>query len=157
MMNSLKITFLLPVATILGACNGGTSPKKEKEKTTTTTCYLAVYENDTAKMDLSYLDSVKTKGKLNIYYGNHALNTGTFKGAFKGDTLFVDYAFWLRNKDLGSYTNPLAFLKRGDSLIMGIGQIETTLGRSYFVKGKPINFERTKFVFKPIDCKEKHR
>jgi hypothetical protein len=66
--------------------------------------------------------------------------------------LFVDYVFSPANTDRGGYTNPLVFLRKDKKLIMGVGQIETTLGRSYFVKGKPLNFERGKFVFEPTAC-----
>jgi hypothetical protein len=146
--------FILMFGILLAISCGGNDKIKtpQKEKPLSTTCYVAIYENDTAKMELSFIDSTKVKGKLKIHYAIGEKNNGTFKGAFKGDTLFVDYVFSPANTDRGGYTNPLVFLRKDKKLIMGVGQIETTLGRSYFVKGKPLNFERGKFVFEPTAC-----
>lgn len=137
---------------------GGNNNNETTEKATTPTdtvapnCYLATFNNDTAKMELTQQDSATVTAKLRIDYADDNFNDGTFKGTFKGDTLLGDYVFSTK-KDKGSFTNPMVFLKNGDTLTMGIGQIETTLGRSYFVKGKPLNFDRAKFVFSPTDCK----
>lgn len=46
----------------------------------------------------------------------------------------------------------MAFLKRGNQLILGNGEMQTTMGATYFVKGSPIDFERVKFKFTTIDC-----
>ena len=48
----------------------------------------------------------------------------------------------------------MAFLKRGSELILGNGEIETTMGASYFVKGKPIDFDNVKYKFTVVDCVE---
>lgn len=48
----------------------------------------------------------------------------------------------------------MAFLKRGNELILGNGKIQTTLGASYLVKGT-IDFERVKFKFTTVDCIDK--
>ena len=47
----------------------------------------------------------------------------------------------------------MAFLRRGNELILGNGSIVTSLGVSYFEKGKPIDFDKVKYKFKTIDCK----
>jgi hypothetical protein len=49
----------------------------------------------------------------------------------------------------------MAFLKRGNELILGNGKIQTTMGASYFVKGSPIDFDRVKFKFVTVDCEAK--
>ena len=53
------------------------------------------------------------------------------------------------------FKNPLAFLKVGENMVLGVGQIETHLGRSYFVKNKPIDFVIARFRFVPMDCEKK--
>ena len=89
-----------------------------------------------------------------IKYTGKEQNVGTIAGKFNGDTLFVDYTFTVGESDKPTYKNPLALLKKDKQMILGVGQIETTLGRSYFVKGEPINFERGKFTFEPTICKD---
>lgn len=49
----------------------------------------------------------------------------------------------------------MALLKRGNELILGNGKIETYLGRSYFAKDTPIDFEKVKYKFTTVDCVEK--
>ncbi|RYF23584.1 MAG: hypothetical protein EOO42_06980 [Flavobacteriales bacterium] len=115
-------------------------------------CYKSSFEGDSAVLNLKITDSTKVEGDLVINYAEKPANNGIVRGEFKGDTLFVDYTFKI-GEGATEFSNPLALLKQGDSLKLGVGQIETAFGRSYFVKGKPISFERGKFSFKPADCK----
>ncbi|MNI50610.1 hypothetical protein D3C73_1052810 [compost metagenome] len=97
--------------------------------------------------------SGKVEGSLLIKYANKPQNNGKIDGKFSGDTLYVDYRFNTGKDSTRVFTNPLAFLKKDGKLVMGVGQIETTLGRSYFAKGKPINYEAGKFIFTAVNCK----
>ncbi len=152
------IPYLALIATgLLFSCGQSKHEKSEDQAAADTLthqqCYKAVYEKDSADLTVETLASGKVKGKLVVNYQINPKNTGVIDGAFKGDTLYVDYSFKTGKDTVSVYTNPLVFLKKDGKLIMGVGQIETSLGRSYFVKGKPINFERGKFVFEPTDCK----
>jgi hypothetical protein len=51
----------------------------------------------------------------------------------------------------------MAFLKRGDELVLGNGKIISYIymGRSYLDKDIPIDFNKVKFKFKTIDCDSK--
>lgn len=115
-------------------------------------CFVAIDANDTAALNLFTYSDGKVKGHLLIKYVDKAKNEGQIEGAYKGDTLFVDYTFKIGTLNKTVYKNPLAFLKKDGNLILGVGQIETHLGRSYFVKNKPISFEKGRFTFKPTDC-----
>lgn len=115
-------------------------------------CYTSVFEGDSAVMNIKVIDSTKVEGTLLVKYAEKPHNDGIVRGEFKGDTLFVDYTF-KTGQNPAEFSNPLAFLKQGDHLKMGVGVIETSVGRSYFVKDKPINFERGKFEFTPTECK----
>ncbi|WP_240432143.1 hypothetical protein [Pedobacter chitinilyticus] len=115
-------------------------------------CYTSVFEGDSATMNVNIIDSTKVEGKLMIHYKEKPHNDGLVRGEFKGDTLFVDYTF-KTGENPTEFSNPLVFLKQGGNLKMGVGVIETTMGRSYFAKDKPINFERGKFEFVPAECK----
>jgi hypothetical protein len=130
-----------------------TGAKTKTDSLINESCYAAVFEKDSAAMNVKILASGKVTGSLLVNYAEKPHNNGTIEGKFNGDTLMVDYRFKTGEDTVSVYTNPLAFLKKDGKLIMGVGQIETTLGRSYFVKGRPINFEAGKFVFQEVDCK----
>lgn len=116
-------------------------------------CFVAIDVKDTANLTLIKSDKDKITGHLLINYVDKGKNDGEISGAYKGDTLFVDYTFRIGTVNKTQYKNPLAFLKKDGKLILGVGQIETTMGRSYFVKGKPISFDKGRFTFMPTDCK----
>lgn len=116
-------------------------------------CYLAIDGKDTAYLNIQTSSGGKVMGDMMIKYAEEPKNEGTLKGEFKGDTLFADYTFTTGDNKEKVNKNPLAFLKEGSKLTLGIGVIETYLGRSYFAKDKPINFERGRFKFNATDCK----
>ncbi|KQR70372.1 hypothetical protein [Pedobacter sp. Leaf176] len=137
------------------ACNSSVK-KADVTKTDSVmnqTCYASSFEKDSAAMVVKTLASGKVTGSLLIKYGEKPQNNGQIDGKFNGDTLLVDYRFNTGGDTTRAFTNPLAFLKKDGKLIMGVAQIETTLGRSYFVKGKPINYEAGKFTFAEVPCK----
>ena len=146
------ILALLPLAI---ACNQNTKDSKSKQKSTDVLkneCYVAVDSLDTARLTVNYLRSGDITGKLVIDYANKTRNEGELKGKFRGDTLYVDYTFKIPTKGDVIYRNPLAFLKTKEKLILGVGQIETTLGRSYFAKDVPIDYRQVKFKFDVAEC-----
>ncbi len=77
---------------------------------------------------------------------------GDITGEFRGDTLFVDYSFIQGTNDKVKFKNPMAFLKKGNDLNLGSGKILTYLGKSYFAKDTPIEFEKVKYKFTTVDC-----
>lgn len=158
-----KAAFYLPVLAIslIFSCSQGENKSSAMTDSLTSamdttgnkTCLLAIDEKDTATLTLQETSAGKVKGRLLISYHDKAKNDGEISGAYKGDTLFVDYTFKIGEANKTIYKNPLAFLKKDKQLLLGVGQIETTLGRSYFVKGKPISFDKGRFIFATVDCK----
>ena len=138
----------------LFACNQSENKADtKKDSIIKQTCYASSFEKDSAAMILNTMASGKVTGSLFVKYGAKPKNSGEINGKFHGDTLLVDYRFNTGTDTTRAFTNPLAFLKKDGKLIMGVAQIETTLGRSYFVKGKPINYEAGKFTFEEVPCK----
>lgn len=133
---------------------GNKQTKEESDKVVDTVkqCYISAYEGDSATLNINIIDSIKVEGNLVINYAEKPKNDGIIRGEFKGDTLFVDYTFKI-GEGATEFSNPLALLRKDNNLKLGVGQIETSYGRSYFVKGKPINFERGKFDFTLTECK----
>lgn len=157
MKNQLTLCLLL-------ACLGFQSCKKNESINGTDTlqakgetlvkaeCYRAIYESDTLDLTLNTLKDGKIKGNMIMKIEFASEKTGEIKGEFRGDTLFADYTFTQgTNKQI--FKNPMAFLKRGNELVLGNGSIVTSLGVSYFEKGKPIDFDKVKYNFKTVDCK----
>src|SRR5690606_7693119 len=132
--------------------NEAEAARAEAEKLVNTECYEAIYENDTLELTLNTLKDGKITGNISMKIEYAPEKIGDIKGEFRGDTLFGDYTFRQgENKQI--FKNPMAFLKRGNELILGNGSIMTSLGVSYFEKGKPIDFDKVKYKFKSKDCK----
>jgi len=151
-MRNFIITCTILASTVLYSCNQDNGSKKPLKNPDLTNCYIAVDGKDTARMDLNYYGK-KIKGKLVVNYDKKDNNHGEFEGAFKGDTLIVIYNFKIGKGSIG-YRNPLAFLKKDGKLIMGIGRMESAMGRTYFRKDVPLDFGRGRFTYAPIACKK---
>jgi hypothetical protein len=153
MMKILSV-FALPLF-LLQSCSGpshdmGNLPYSGTDTLFKTSCYMAIDGKDTARMVLKSFDR-GVKGKLLISYHNKDKDEGDFKGYYKGDTLLVDYGFRVGSKTTW-YKNPLAFLKQNDQLLMGIGDMQNRWGRTYFVRGRPIDFRKGRFIFLKSKC-----
>jgi len=115
-------------------------------------CFKAVYEKDTLTLKINTLKDQKMTGSMEMAVFNLPKREGELTGAFRGDTLFASYTFTQNGIKNKTFKNPMAFLKRGNELIVGNGEIETTMGASYFVKGTPIDFDQVKYKFTAVDC-----
>ena len=162
-MKKTSILFACIVSLFIYSCNQGDKKNQESsaDAVLITNCYIAVFAKDTAHLKTQTDTSGKITGDLTMKYGEvqpnsleKVINVGTIAGEFKGDTLFVDYTHTSGSINKKGFKNPLAFLKVGENLLLGVGQIETHLGRSYFVKNKPIDFEIGRFKFVPVDCEK---
>lgn len=147
------ITILSATAFIFVACNQN-KPTETAESTNQSaaesvkTCYLATSGKDSVTMSFNNDNGSVTGALAFDFYEKDDLR-GEIKGFFKGDTLFVDYTF----KAEGTVSkNPLVFLKQGNELQQGSGDIETYVGKTYFKDHSAIKFDEG-FLFKPVDCK----
>ncbi|PKB18661.1 hypothetical protein [Flavobacterium sp. 5] len=129
--------------------------KAQAEKPISTACYKAFYENDTIDLRINTLKNGKINGDMIMKIENMPNKVGEITGEFRGDTLFADYSFIQGTNDKVKFKNPMAFLKHGNELNLGSGKIETYLGKSYFVKDTPIEFEKVKYKFTTVDCVSK--
>lgn len=128
--------------------------KVQDEKPVSVECYKALYEEDTINLKINNLKNGKITGNMVMKIINMPDKVGEISGKFHGDTLFVDYTFIQGTNDKVTFKNPMALLKKDNELILGSGKIETYLGRSYFAKGTPIDFELVKYKFTKVECKE---
>ena len=153
-MKNLGLFCLLLACIGLESCNQNQKKGEavQAEKPVSIQCYKALYDNDTIDLKINTLKNGTITGNMEMKVFNKAKKIGKIAGEFRGDTLFVAYTFILEaNKEI-TYKNPMALLKRDNQLILGNGEIETTMGASYFVKGKPIDFDNVKYKFTKVDC-----
>lgn len=129
--------------------------KEKAEMVVKTECYKALYDRDTIDLKINTLESGKVSGNMLMKFDMQPSKIGEIYGDFHGDTLLVSYTFVNQGNDKITYKNPMAFLKKGNELILGNGKMETSMGVTYFVKGEPIDFENVKFKFSTVDCVDK--
>ena len=142
------ITLLAATAIIAVACTQN-KPKETAEANVemAKACYLATSGLVSVTMSIDETE-VGVTGALAFNFLEKDDLRGEIKGFFSGDTLFVDYTF----KAEGTVSkNPLVFLRKGDTLQQGSGEVETYLGKTYFKDHAAIKFDEG-FLFKPTDC-----
>jgi len=160
-MRKLSVFCLLLTFIVLGSCKKEENQKEieaakaEANKIVSTACYRALYENDTINLKINTLKNGKIAGDMVMKVENNPDKVGKVEGEFRGDTLFADYSFIQGTNKDRTFKNPMAFLKRNDSLVLGSGEITTYLGKSSFSKGKAINFKTVKYKFSTVECLEK--
>jgi len=138
----------ITVAALLQGCQSGNTTDNKTDTVFTASNYIAVDGKDTALLSLQSGKGV-VKGKLLINLYNKEDNDGYVRGAYKGDTLFVDYTFRKGAKTI-VYKNPLALLMQNGKLVLGVGKMESVFGRTYFRKDIPIEFYEGRFTFTPL-------
>ncbi|OAB25303.1 hypothetical protein SAMN05444395_10973 [Flavobacterium fryxellicola] len=158
-MKNLSLFCLLLTCIGLGSCKNNQSEKiieaKEAKELVSEQCYKAVYEKDTLDLKINTFKDGEITGDMVMAIATMPKKVGEIIGEFRGDTLFASYTFIQGANKEKTFKNPMAFLKRGNELILGNGQIQITMGASHFVKGEPIDFERVKYKFSEVDCVEK--
>jgi hypothetical protein len=156
-MKNLVISCLLLSCIGLQSCKKNEEKKEavqtNAEKIVSTQCYKAVYEKDTIDLKLNTLKNGKLSGNMVMKVATATERTGEITGEFRGDTLFADYTFVEVTNKTKTFKNPMAFLKRDNQLILGNGTMQTTMGVTYLVKDKPIDFDRVKYKFSTSECK----
>ncbi|WP_166919344.1 hypothetical protein [Flavobacterium poyangense] len=131
--------------------------KAEAKKVVNVQCYKAIYERDTIDLKLNTLKDGKLTGNMIMKVDSQPEKIGEIKGEFHGDTLFADYTFREKTNKNTTFKNPMAFLKRDKQLILGNGTMQITMGVTYLVKDKPIDFENVKYKFTTVDCIEESK
>jgi hypothetical protein len=160
-MKNLGLFCLLLTCIGVISCKNNESEKIDEvlkapaEKPISVGCYQAIYEEDTLDLKINTFKNGEITGDMVMAISNMPKKVGEIAGEFRGDTLFASYTFIQGGYKEKTYKNPMAFLKRGDELILGNGQIQITLGASHFVKGEPIDFDKVKYKFTAVDCVDK--
>lgn len=131
-----KPYLMLWVAGLLAGCNNtdsknnavATAPAPPAQEHNISGCYT--YKTDQVSINLLVKTLADTvTGTLTYDYAEKDDNTGTIKGTFSGDTLFADYTFLSEGFET---VREVAFIKSGDKLKEGYGDIEDRNGKIVF-------------------------
>lgn len=160
-MKNLVVSCLLVTCIGLQSCKDNENQKAAEaakvaaETIVSTECYKAIYEKDTIDLKLNTLKNGKLNGTMSMKVYGAAERVGELAGEFHGDTLFADYTFKEVTNNSKTFKNPMAFLKKDKKLILGNGTMQISMGVTYLVKDKPIDFDRVKYKFDAAECAEK--
>ena len=112
-------------------------------------CYLWTSKGkDTIKMSITTGNGGNVVGDLEYNFFEKDGNKGTFSGLAKGDTIYATYDF--ESEGMNS-TRESAFLKKGNTLIEGFGDVETKGNAQTFKDKKALKFDGSVTLNK-VDC-----
>ena len=157
-MKNICLFAQILICMIVVSCqNKKTETADTNEITTYDNCYNAVYEKDTLGLKFNTLADGTVEGTMVMTVSDIAKRTGIIKGKFRGDTLFANYKFTQGENRISTYKTPLAFLKKGDKLILGDWDNEIAMDSTYSASGIAIDFDHIKYKFTTVDCAEKQK
>lgn len=136
------ILFLFVALLIDGCSPSGPAPKE------TTVLYRAIAKTDTANLKINYSGNA-FYGQMEINYGGAYKDSGDVNGVVKGDTLKGTYYFQHYGIELKQRI-PISMLKKNNTLILGVGEMEIYMNMTFFKKTVPIDYQHTKFNFEQL-------
>jgi len=152
-MKKIFLYSVLLTATWFTACQSNKTKLTSTDTTkldsnvvaTTQHCYEYIKNRDTARLTFMTSGTITT-GELSYRFAEKDSNNGTIKGEMHGDTLVADYTF---NSEGRESVRQVAFLKKGDQMLEGFGDVVEKDGKMIFKHldslrfGQPIIFDKT--------------
>lgn len=155
------LTLLLAGTCLLAACNNNASDKPVIDSAATETggkqvperpeavCYAGHSGKDSVFL-MAYIDGNVISGNLKYDFFEKDKNNGKFDGTISGDTILVDYTFASEGTNS---IRQVAFLKKGDQLIEGYGDMAEKNGKMSFRNTGALRFSNG-FVLDKSECGE---
>ena len=143
--------YLIWVLLLFAACcdRKGVDTGGDLSETIPETCYRWVAAKDTIMLSFG-ANKALVDGRLSYRFYEKDKSNGTIKGTVNGDTLFVNYSFF--SEGMFSHRE-VAFLRKGNSFVLGAGEVSTEGNRNFFTDRKEIRFN-TGVELEPVDCHE---
>ncbi|MDQ7947515.1 MAG: hypothetical protein REI78_13675 [Pedobacter sp.] len=141
---------------VLMACNSSQDNGEMTDSTTIDTsiisssqqiCYAYIKDKDTVKLTMMSSGEITT-GELSYALYEKDKNKGIFEGELHGDTLLAEYTFNAEGKES---VRQVAFLKKGNQLFEGYGDVEEKNGKILFKNTKNLKFGES-IVLNKTDC-----
>lgn len=120
----------------------------ETNNTSASECYQYLKNRDSAFLTLK-IDGDQFTGALSYNLFEKDKNAGNIAGIVKGDTLIAEYTF---QSEGSSSTRQVAWLKQGDRLQEGFGDVEEVDGKTRFKNTSTLKFGEA-LVFAKTSCK----
>lgn len=111
-------------------------------------CYSYIKNRDTATLNFMNIGDVTT-GELTYKIWEKDSNKGIIEGGMKGDTLLLEYTF---DAEGSESSREVVFLKKGNQLLQGTGEMIKKNGRMMFKDISKLKFGES-IIFEKIDCK----
>ncbi len=112
-------------------------------------CYRYISKKDTVLLQMEKMNN-DVAGTLSYNYFEKDNNDGTFEGKMIGDTLFVDYTF---GSEGSVSVREVMFVKKGNKLVEGFGEVEEVNGKMKFKKNEKYTFNDA-MPLEEINCDE---
>ncbi|CAL66050.1 hypothetical protein [Christiangramia forsetii] len=156
----MKIKFqgLVLISILTISCNNGNKQKVDTAKTAetietekiskSTRCYGYSKNNDTIYLKVTNLADSLVEGNLTYNLFEKDRNQGSFKGRWKGDSLFADYEF---SSEGSISTREIFFFKTDSGFIEGYGPVKDTLNKVKFQEHSTLVLNEN-ILLKPLDC-----
>ncbi|MHA4846508.1 hypothetical protein ACX0G7_20195 [Flavitalea antarctica] len=109
-------------------------------------CY-SVLNRDTVLLSFTRRDTA-VSGELTYKFFEKDRNTGIINGRLRGDTIIADYKFTAEGT---TSVRQVVFLKQGDVLVEGFGDVEDDNGRMIFRDISTLVFDSS-ILFTRTDC-----
>ncbi len=137
---------------ILTACNNQAKNNTASQNATTfneaiTTCYSYAKDSNQVSLQITIKGNMVT-GNLIYNYFEKDKNIGKIDGEMRGDTLFASYNF--KSEGLNS-VREVAFLKMGNKLFEGYGEVLEKSDKMVFKNRATLNFDN-KMPLTKTDC-----
>jgi len=152
------IPVLGTIALFMASCQGGTAKKTQAKIDSTIVnnaavpnaqqCYQYIKNRDTATLSLK-TEGNEVTGTLGYNLYEKDKNAGTIAGTVKGDTIVANYTFQSEGK---TSVREVVFLKQGDQLTEGFGDVQEVKGEMKFKDLSKLKFDGS-MAFGKIDCK----
>lgn len=124
-----------------------TEPTKPETEITQKDCYEFVKGKDTVRLSLVQ-NGNNVNGELAYNWFEKDKNSGTLSGIFVGDTLFADYTF---QSEGTTSVRETAFVKNGDKLTEGFGEVTEKDNKQVFKNPKALKFD-SDIVLERTEC-----
>ncbi len=146
-------------ALFMASCQGGTAKKTQAKIDSTIVtnaeaapgalqCYQYIKNRDTATLSLKTEDN-KITGTLGYNLYEKDKNSGTIAGMVRGDTIIANYTFQSEGQ---TSVREVAFLKQGDQLVEGFGDVQEVKGEVKYKDLTKLKFNGS-MAFGKVDCK----
>ncbi len=143
------ILSLIASATLLISCNNSSEKNTDAAQDTTQKqivvekapepmCYSYISNRDTVTLSITVNDNA-VNGTLQYNFFEKDKNTGTLSGEFRGDTLYGGYTFASEGT---TSMREVAFIKQGDDLKEGYGEMDSKEFHTHFKDPKMIDFTK---------------